>query len=412
MRHPGLLLLVLVLLALLPLCAAADEPEMHRAGVWYRSLAETDPVRAGEGYFSLRMVQAQLVSSRPGWLTSLLTGAQGAKHVFVSMQFAYGDTSFQAPVAWGEVRPDRPRLPQTRLQCSPWLPVVTKAGAPVQPKLAVVVRTATLTGGGILSALHLLAERAAEAGPLASFASSASTFFTYQDVFEQVFGAFSPRQTTPTAVAFDLALSHQAEGIRFSKYLLITDAGSRLERRRQGRVETFPWEEWEQRLKIPGEGSVSPYLTWADTGEPVSEVSFVLFEVQTLPRFFSDYESLHSAAELYKTIYKLVLMPLTTALRGLEDEQEIADVLRAHLDQLREWLWTEQPGISMKDCETICRVVGEKALQDAGLAPRFTVKTWPSQEGLPGSRYPESVDPGTRPGLHAVPGWRAERRTD
>ncbi len=377
---------------------------MTRAGVWYRSSAQTEPVNAGEGYFCLRLVQAQVVTSRPGWFTSLLTGSQGVKQIFASMQFAYGPTSLQSPIAWGEVRPEKPRLPQSRLQVTPWLPVVTRSGAPVQPTLAVMLRTLPVSGGGILGALHVLAERAASAGALAGIAQATDVIFTYQDVFEQVFSAFTPRKSTPTSVAFDLATGDQAQQVRFSKYLLVTDAEAKLQRTRQGKVETFRWDEWEKHLTVPGEGSTSPYVVWTDTGEPLIETSFLLFEIAVQPRFFRDFESVHAAPELYKTIYKLVVMPLTSALEGKQDPQEIAATLRVHLDQLREWLWNEQPGISMRDIETICKVVAAKAMADAGVGAEASVKL--VNLGLEPSR--PGLDAAKRPALHRVKGWVVE----
>ena len=394
-----------------------DGPEMTRAGAWYRSSEQTEPVQAGQGYFCVRMVQAQLVTGRPGWFTSLLTGNKGTRQIFACMQFGYGDTSLQSPIAWGEVQPDKPRLPQNRLQVTPWLPVVTKAGAPLQPKLSVMLRSVPVTGGGILSALRMLAEHAATAGPLATFAQSTDVVFTYQDLFEQVFGAFTPQKTTPTSVTFDLAAGDRAQEVRFSRYLLVTDADAKLQRTRNGKTESFRWDEWEQHLKVPGEGSTSPYVVWSDTGEPVTEVSFVLLAIDTLPQFFSDFESVHAAPELYKTIYKLVVMPLTSALEGKTDEAEIATTLRTHLDQLREWLWAEQAGISMRDIETICKVVADKALADSGVAeitpekghPRspfpWEVQAMGMPEAMPGVEFPESARPEARPGLHRVEGW-------
>ena len=387
--------------------AAEEEPALTRAGVWYRSTAQTDAVAAGEGYFCLRLVQAQIISGRPGWFTSLFTGNRGTKQIFACMQFAYGDTAVQAPLAWGEITPDKPRLPQNRVQVTPWLPVVTKAGAPLQPNLSVILRSVPVTSGGILSALHLLAERAATAGPLASFAQSTDVIFTFQDLFEQVFGAFTPQRTTPTGVTFDLATGGGTGPVRFSKYLLVTDADAKLQRSRRGKTETFRWDEWEQHLTVPGEASASPYVVWSDTGDPVQEVSFVLFEIDTRSRFFGSLENVQAAPALYKTIYKLVVMPLTTALEGKTDKQEIAATLRMHLDQLREWLWNEQPGISMKDIETICKLVAEKALVDSGAAESFSIKMT-DPNGVPGAQFPEGVRPEARPALHKVEAWKVE----
>ncbi len=408
MKHLVAFLLVVSCATILALpLAAADGPLMSQAGVWYRATAQADPVSAGEGYFCLRLVQAQVISSRPGWFTSLFTGDRGTKQIFACMQFAYGDTGLQAPIAWGEIKPDRPRLPQSRLQVTPWLPVVTKAGAPLQPNLSVMLRSVPLTSGGILSALHMLAERACSAGPLATFAQSTDIVFTYQDLFEQIFGAFTPRKTTPTSVTFDVATGGGDQQVRFSKYLLITDAGAKLQRTRAGKLETFRWDEWEKHLTVPGEESVSPYVVWTDTGDPVKEVSFVLFEIDTMPRFFRDFESVQAAPGLYRTIHKLVVMPLTNSLEGKTDQQEIAATQRMHLDQLREWLWIEQPGISMRDIETICKVVAEKALQDSGVVPSFTIQ-WTYPKSVPGACFADDVQPDQRPGLHRIERWATE----
>ncbi len=406
MKH--LLISVLLtagLLLLAPFVLAQDGPPMTRAGVWYRSLQQTEPVTAGEGYFCLRLVQAQIISSRPGWFSSLFTGDRGTRQIFACMQFAYGDTGVQAPIAWGEITPEKPLLPQNRVQVTPWLPVVTRAGAPLQPNLSVILRSVPLTSGGILSALHLLADRASSAGPLSTFAQTTDVIFTFQDLFEQIFGSFTPQATTPTGVTFDLASGGELQQVRFSKYLLITDADAKLQRTRAGKTETFRWDEWEQRLAIPGEGSTSPYVTWRDTGEPVREVSFLLFEISTLPRFFRDFESVHAAPGLYKTIYKLVVMPLTSALEGQTEEPAIAATLRMHLDQLREWLWNEQPGISMRDIETICKVVADKALTDSGARLAMSTK-FTTLEDLPGAQFPEEPRPDQRPSLHQITRWK------
>ncbi|HEY3397749.1 MAG TPA: hypothetical protein VGM19_08860 [Armatimonadota bacterium] len=379
-----------LLVFLLAGAALAEDagPEINRAGLWFRSAAQTEPVNAGEGYFAVRLVQAQLTPTRPGWLTSLFTGNKGAKDLFVTLQLDYGENSFQTPVAWGEVRPDRPRLPQMRLQCTPWLPVITKSGAPLQPKLKISLRTVPVANGGILPALRTLAERATSSEVLGSFAAAGSPLFTYQDIFEGVFGSLGPAQAVPMAVNFEVSADTQMKEMRFARYLLITDAGNQLSRKVNGVEQTYKWEDWEKYLKVPAEGSTSPYITWADTGEPVTEPSFILLEVRTLPHFFSDLSSVQSAPELWKTLHKLVLAPLTTSLRGSTTTEEAQEALRAHLDQLREWLWSEQAGISMKDIETICTVVGDRAIDQSGARPLLENKSWGVLGEIPGVSFP------------------------
>lgn len=400
-----LLLTAAALIGMMLPAGAADQPQPNLGAAWYCSTARTETVAAGDGYFSLRMVQAQVSSSRPSWLRQMLFGDRGDRDAVISLRLDYDTNGILAPVAWGQVAPGQPWLPQSQLQCTPWLPVVTRVGAPIEPRITVLLRNTVRTQGGALPVLNSIAQQATASAAMSGLTTATAPYLLYQDLFERVFRIFTHKET-PVEATFELASGSSPRETNYARYFLVTDVDSRLERTRLGRRESFPWQEWEQHLAVPGPGSANQRVVWADSGEPVLSTSFVLFEVRTLPHFITDLNDLTAAAGLYKTIDKLVLAPLTAALIKTDpaDEELIRDLLSQHLTYLREWLYAEQSGLSIRDIQTICDLVGKLALKNAGISTKgiWTLSPGPQAPDftLPGASFPVETRIDGRPPLH------------
>ena len=387
----------------------ARQPEQPPiSAIWVYSSAETEPVTIGEGYFAVRMLQAQVQVRRDGWFQRLYTGPVAGTEAFVSLAFEYGRDSWQVPIAWGEVTAANPRLPQSMTHCTPWIPLHTDYGAPLQAKMSVAVRSVAKREGGVVNTLGMLAQKATAASIPSGLSEVAARMFSYQDIFQEAFTAAQPeKEGTPLGAEFEIPQSISPEGTtRFRRYLLIVDPVSRLTRiqadaaRPRGRRQTFEWQDWDKHLKVPAYDSSSPYLCWADTGKLLENASFILLEVKTLPRFFTNLDSLQRSPELYRTISKLILTPLTKSLRAaVASEADALEPMERHLSQLRDWLWDEHASISAKDIETICMLVGRKARADLERSMSREIWESPIEEWTPpGSTFTirvESLPPRT-----------------
>ena len=256
-----------------------------------------------------------------------------------------------------------------------------------------------------------LAKDATAVTGLGGLALAAAPCLTYQGIFERVFSAFQ-HDDTPMEATFALATGEQGQ-TQFTRYLMITDAGSSLQRMRNGQRETYRWEDWQNYLTVPSATSVDPRLTWTDTGDPFQGTSFVLLEVCSAPHRFNTLEDLQTSGTLFRTIQKLFLPPLTFQLDWTDKNNPTAvkAILRQNLSQLRDWLLDNEPGLSMRDITIVCNLVGEAALEASGLKPppgeAFTTQGTrnggeivAALDTLPGAEIPETMSMTARPAVH------------